>query len=105
MLRSAELGALSAVDPVLGRHDRDVRLPAGNEVLLARQARDPEAVDHVVGMKRDADWYSNRQVQFVRRPQDLRRVATVVLYIPPPLVRSYVDRELFVRGGPRHRTV
>src|SRR4051812_24151419 len=66
VLRSAIFGALPAEDAGLRRNDRDVVVAARDEVLLAAEARHPEAVDHVARIEEDACGNTDRKVKLVR---------------------------------------
>ena len=87
VLNSAIFGALAAVDADLLGHEDDIVLPAGDEVLLAGEARHPEAVDHVVRVEPDPDRHAYRQVQFVGGGDAEIRVAE----LPPPLMPDHLD--------------
>ena len=91
---AAEFGALPAIQAGLARQQLDVGRAAGDQILLAGEVGHPEAVDDVVGLKRDLGRDADRQMKLVRGADDLRRVAGVIIDVPPPLVGDDLDREL-----------
>src|SRR6476661_1387708 len=105
MLDPAEFGALPAEDAGLLRHDGDVVVAAGNEVLLAAEARHPEAVDYVVRFQIDVRGHAHGKMKLVSGPEALRRVAGIVDDVPPPLIACDGDGELLAGCRLRHRTV
>ena len=69
-------------------------LPVWDDIGLARQTRDPEAVNHIFGLQGDEGWLpelsvADRHVQFVRSRDAIFRI----MEFPPPLVP---------RGGDGH---
>ena len=71
VLQAAILGALPAVSPRPVGHNRDLVVAAGNEVLLARKAWNPEGVNDVRRIEQDAHAPANGYVEFVGRGDDL----------------------------------
>src|SRR5206468_6824871 len=85
VLCAAELGALSPINADLLGRDRNVVLPAWDEVLLAAKAWHPETVDHVIRVEKDANRNADGQVKLVGGPKRLRRVCGIIGDVPPPL--------------------
>ena len=65
MLQAAELGTLAAKFARTVRLDPFESDTARNEIALAVQVRDPEAVDDVVGIAADCNGLAHRNVDFV----------------------------------------
>jgi hypothetical protein len=65
VLEAAELGALAAVQAGLVGLEGHQRGAARDQVLLARQAGHPQAVDHVVGLQLDDHRPADRHVDLV----------------------------------------
>ena len=102
MLRSAELGALPQVHPRLPGVDPGRVDLVRDQVGLAREAGDPEAVRHVGGEEgqkrgRGTGGVADRQVQLVGRHDPERGIAE----LPPPLPAD--DRDL--QGAGRLRPI
>src|SRR5206468_3320677 len=91
MLYTAELRALAAILA------RAVRLKpfesgtAGDQVALALQTGNPEAVNDVVGVSPDGDWPAHWNVDFVSSLQNTAGIFAGIADLPPPLGASHVD--------------
>ena len=60
-----------------------------NQVGLARKLRDPEAVNHILGLEVQEGGLTDRQMEFVGRDE----VIVLVLQFPPPLMSHHADGE------------
>ena len=86
---------------MIGAGDRRVQQHAvfatRDHVDLARERRDPEAVDHVGARRDDVHPSVHRDVNLVRRHRTRFRVA----HLPPPLMADDVDRQPSAARGRR----
>jgi hypothetical protein len=101
VLHAAELGTLPDVGTGRPRLDPGPVGLAGDDVGLAGELRDPEAVNHVGGLERDERarrprGVADRDVQLVGRHDPQLRIAN----LPPPLVPHHRDLDR-VAGGRR----
>ena len=64
-----------------------------NQVLLAHQARHPEAMDHVGGGELDLDRLANWNVDLIRGGDDLVGRVAFVANVPPPLLAGNLDSD------------
>ena len=105
VLVAAKFGALAAKDADLaGRCVMSFR--GRDKVLLAGQARHPEAVDHVVRAKDDPHRNSDGQVQLVRRAQRSSTGRRELYWTSHHhWLRGDGDRQFLMRGGLGHRAV
>ena len=83
----------------------DGRDAAGNQVLLAMQIGNPEAVDDVVGLKGDDHRPPDRNVELVRRREDMVGLRIVVDDFPPVLMRSDAHVQRIVDRHQRKSTI
>ena len=65
--------------------------PARDEIDLALQLRDPQAVDDVVRQQVDGDRTADRNVNLVGRRHLERGRVVGILDVPPPLVAGHLD--------------
>ena len=101
VLRPAVLTALTAIDAgAVGLEPHDVLL-ARDEIGLAAELGNPEAVDHVARDELEADRLPHRDVNLVRRDRDTARRAVEVVHLPPPLMAGdlHCDRGRSCRSG------
>src|SRR5437773_10284401 len=93
VLRAAELGALPAEGPrPVGRQVQHVNL-AWDQILLAVQVGNPEAVDHIVGTQNEAYRLAEREVDLIGADEGVARFGSKIPYLPPPLVPDDLDTD------------
>src|SRR5947209_1170953 len=101
VLQAAELRALPAIEAGLVRFDPEFVDAAGNEIALAVQVRDPEAVDDVARIEAQQDGRVDGDVDLVRVDDLLvRRQRVGILHFPPPLMPGDLDLELIGTAAP-----
>src|SRR5205085_7386956 len=69
-----------------------------DQVGLAVEVGDPEAVDDVRGAEVELDGPADGDVDFVGRGEDVARRGVLVLQLPPPLVAGHLDRQVGAAG-------
>ena len=85
MLQAAELGTLATILAWTVRLEPFQSGTARNEIALALQTGDPEAVNDVVGISAYRDGLANRNVDFVSGLENAAWIVTRVADLPPPL--------------------
>src|SRR3954447_8551113 len=99
VLQAAELGALATIDAgPLGPKRQFVR-PSGDQVLLARETRDPERMNDIEPFKLQPDFATDRDMDLVGGLEALLRRGAEILHAPPPLQPAHLDGEII---GPGH---
>ena len=101
VLRAAELRALAAVHAGAIGLDVGGGVVTRDEVALAVQRRHPEAVDHVARHEHQQHGPAGRDVELVGRADQIVRLVSRVLELPPPLAADHVDGQRVVRVAHR----
>ena len=96
------LSGLATVERALGKFDDAL---AHAKEAAAVDPRSVASARRAAAAYHDLRRYSDRQMDFIGGANGLRRFRSVVLDIPPPLVRSDGDRELFIASSLGHRAV
>src|SRR4051812_36495595 len=88
VLKTTELGALSAKVSSMIRLNPFRRYVRWNQILLSLQVRNPKAVNHIVRGAADHHGTADWNVQLIRGYSDSTRVVIRIPNIPPPLIAS-----------------
>src|SRR4051794_2060232 len=91
VLNPAKLRALAAIPARLVGLNPLVRNARRDQVALAVEIRDPEAMDDVVGRATNANGAAHGNVDLVGGDDDLAGIVVEVANVPPPLVADDFD--------------
>src|SRR2546423_1029606 len=104
MLQSAVLRALPAIDPRLIGLQPDRRDFSRNQIFLAAEIRNPEAVDDVTRAELKRDRYPDRNVNLVCGRENIGSRWILITNFPPPLMSRDFNRKcVLVRQLSRRR--
>ncbi len=105
MLQTAIFGAAAYEFAGPVRAKTDGGGAAGNQVLLAMQVGDPEAMDNIVRLQRDDHRPPDRNVKLVRRRENAIGLRIVVDDFPPVLMRRDAHVQRIVDRHQRKGTI